>query len=80
MDFRMDWFGLLAVQVTYESLLSHHIVKASVLQCSAFFMVQLSHPTYMTTGITIALTIRTFVSKAISLLFSMLSRFAIALP
>ena len=54
MDFRMDWFALLAVQGTFESLLSHHILKASVLQCSAFFMVQLSHPTYMTTGKTMA--------------------------
>ena len=74
--FRMDWFNLLAVQGTFRSLLQHHNSKASVLQCSAFFMVQLSCP-YMTTGKTIALTIQTFVGKMISLLFNMLSRFAI---
>ena len=75
--FRMDWFGLLAVQGTLESLLQNHRSKASVVQCSAFFIVQLSHP-YMTTGKTIALTIWTFVSKVISLLFNMLSRLVIA--
>ena len=68
---------LLAVQGTLKSLLEHHSSEASVLQCSAFLMVQLSHP-YMTTGKTIALTIRTFVGKAMSLLFNMLSRFVIA--
>ena len=76
-SFRIDWFDLLAVQGTLKSLLQHHSSKASILQCSAFFMIQLSHP-YMTTGKTIALTIRTFVSKAISLLFNTLSRFIIA--
>ena len=70
-SFRMDWLGLLAVQVTLKSLLQHHSSKASVLQCSAFFMVQHSHP-YITTGKTIALTLQTFVSKVISLLFNML--------
>ena len=74
--FRMDWFDLLAVQGTLKSLLQHHSSKVSILQFSAFFMVQLSHP-YMTTGKTIALTIQTFVSKAMSLLFNMLSRFVI---
>ena len=73
----MDWFELLAVQGTPKSLLQHHSSKASILQCSAFFMVQLSHP-YMTTGKTIALTLQTFVGKVISLLFNMLSRFVIA--
>ena len=68
---------LLAVQRTLNSLLQHHSSKASVLQCSAFFMVQLSHP-YMTNGKTIALTIWTFVGKVMSLLFNMLSRFVIA--
>ena len=68
---------LLAVQGTLKSLLQHHNSKASVLWCSAFFMVQLSH-SYMTTGKTIALTGRTFVGKVISLLFNMLSRFVIA--
>ena len=68
---------LLAVQGTLKSLLQHHSSKASVLWCSAFFIVQLSHP-YMTTGKTIALTRRTFVGKVISLLFNMLSRFVIA--
>ena len=72
-SFRMDWLDLLAVQGTLNSLLQHHSSKASVLQHSAFFMVQLSHP-YMTTGKTIALIIRTFVGKAMSLLFNMLSR------
>ena len=61
-SFRMDWLDLLAVQGTLKSLLQHHSSKASIIQCSAFFMVQLSHP-YMTTGKTIALTIRTFVAK-----------------
>ena len=76
-SFRMDWFDLLAVQGTLKSLLQHHNSKASILWCSAFFMVQLSHP-YMTTGKTMALTIQTFVSKVMSLLFNMLSRFVIA--
>ena len=75
--FRMDWFDLLAVQGTLKSLLQHHSLKASVLQCSAFFIVQLSHP-YMTTRKTITLTRRTFVGKVISLLFNMLSNFVIA--
>ena len=70
--FRIDWFDLLAVQGSLKSLLQHHSSKASILQRSAFFMVQLSHP-YMTTGKTIALTTRTFVSKVMSLLFNMLS-------
>ena len=74
---RMDWLDLLAVQGTLKSLLQHHSSKASVLQCSAFFMVQLSHP-YMTTRKTIALTRQTFVGKVMSLLFNMLSRFVIA--
>ena len=76
--FRMEWLDLLAVQATLKSLLQHHGSKASILQCSAFFIVQLSHP-YMTTGKTIALTRRTFVAKAMSLLFNMLSRLVIAL-
>jgi len=76
-SFRIDWFDLLAVQGTLKSLLQHHSVKASILQCSAFFMVQLSHP-YMTTGKIIALTIWTFISKMMSLLFNMLSRLVIA--
>ena len=67
-SFRMDWLGLLAVQATLKSLLQHHSSKASVLQYSAFFTVQLSH-LYMTTGKTTALTRRTFVGKVISLLF-----------
>ena len=75
-SFRMDWLDLLAVQVTLKSLLQHHISKASILQRSAFFIVQLSHP-YMTTGKTIALTRRTFVDKVMSLLFNMLSRLVI---
>ena len=75
MSFRMDWLGLLAVQGTLKSLLQHHSSKASILQCSAFFTVQLSHP-YMTTGKTIALTRQTFVGKVMSLLF-MLSRLVI---
>ena len=70
-SFRMDWLNLLAVQGTLKSLLQHHSSKASILWCSAFFIVQLSHP-YMTTGKTIALTRRTFVDKVISLLFNML--------
>ena len=78
-SFRIDWFDLLAVQETLKSLLQHHSLKASVLWCSAFLMVQLSH-TYKTTGKTIALTRWTFVSKVISLLFNMLSKFAIAFP
>ena len=73
-SFRMDWFDLLADQGTLKSLLQHHSSKASILQHSAFFMVQLPHP-YMTTGKTIALTRWTFVSKVMSLLFNMLSRF-----
>ena len=72
-SFRIDWFDLLAVQGSHKSLLRHHRSKASVLQCSAFFVVQLSHP-YMTTGKTTALTVWTFVSKVMSLLFKMLSR------
>ena len=75
-SFRIDWFDLFAVQGTLKSLLQHHHSKASILQCSTFFMVQLSHP-YMTTGKTIALTIWTFVGKKMSLLFNMLSRFVI---
>ena len=75
-SFRMDWLELLAVQGTLKSLLQHHGSKASVLQCSAFFMVQLLHP-YMTTRKTIALTRRTFVDKLMSLLFTMLSRLVI---
>ena len=76
-SFRIDWFDLLAVQGTLKSLLQHHSSKASVLRCSAFFMVQLSHP-YMTIGKTIAFTRQTFVSKVLSLLFNLLSRFVIA--
>ena len=72
-SFRMDWLDLLAVQGTLKSLLQHHSSKASILQHSAFFIVQLSHP-YMTTGKTIALTRWTFVDKVMSLLFNMLSR------
>ena len=72
-SFRIDWFDLLAVQGTLKSLLQHHNSKTSVLQHSAFFMVQLSHP-YVTTRKTIALTIGTFVDKVISLLFNILSR------
>ena len=75
--FRMDWVDLLAIQGTLKSLLQHHHSKASILPCSAFFIVQLSHP-YMTTGKTIALTRWTFVGKVMSLLFNMLSRLAIA--
>ena len=76
-SFRTDWFDLLAVQETLKSLLQRHNSKASVLQRSAFFRVQLSHP-YMITGKTIALTIQTFVGKVMSLLFNTLSRFVIA--
>ena len=75
-SFRMDWLDLLAVQGTLKSVLQHHSSKASILQCSAFFTGQLSHP-YMTTGKTIALTRRTFVGKIMSLLFNMLSRLVI---
>ena len=74
--FRMNWLGLLAVQGTLKSLLQHHSTKASILRCSAFFIVQLSHP-YMTTGKTIALTRWTFVDKVMFLLFNMLSRLVI---
>ena len=77
-SFRMDWYDLLAVQGTLKSLLQHHSSKASILQCSAFFIVQLSHP-YMTTGKTIALTRWTFVGKVMFLLFNMLSRLVITL-
>ena len=76
-SFRMDWFDLLAVQGTLKSHLQHHNKKASILQCSAFFMVQLSHQ-YMTTGKTIVLTTWTFVGKVMSLLLNMLSRFVSA--
>ena len=69
-SFRMDWLGLLAVQGTLKSLLQHHSSKVSILQCSAFFIVQLSHP-YMTTGKTIALTRWSFAGKVMSLLFNM---------
>ena len=75
-SFRMDWLNLLAVQGTLKSLLQHHGSKASILQHSAFFTVQLSHP-YMTTGKTMALTRRTFVGKVMSHLFNMLSRLVI---
>ena len=75
-SFSMDWLDLLAVQGTLKSLLQHHSSKASILLCSAFFTVQLSHP-YMTTGKTIALTRQTFVDKVMSLLFHMLSRLVI---
>ena len=74
--FRMDWLDLLAVQGTLNSLFQHHSSKTSILQCSAFFIVQLSHP-YMTTGKTIALTRRTFVDKVMFLLFNTLSRLVI---
>ena len=76
-SFRMDWLDLLAVQGTLKSLLQHHSSKASVLRCSVFFIVQLSH-SYTTTGKIIALTRRTFVSKVMSLLFNMLSWLVIA--
>ena len=75
-SFRMDWLDLLAVQGTLKSLFQHHSSKASILCCSAFFIVQLSHP-YMTTGKTIALTRRNFVGKVMSLLFNMQSRLVI---
>ena len=76
-SFRIDSFDLLAVQGTLKNLLQQHNSKTLILQCSAFFMVQLSHP-YMTTGKTIALTVWTFVSKVMSLFFNMLSRFVTA--
>ena len=76
-SFRMDWLDLLAVQGTLKSLLQHHSSKVSILQCSAFFIAQLSHP-YMTTGKTIALTRWTLVGKVMSLLFNMLSTLVIA--
>ena len=76
-SFRMDWFDLLAIQGTLKSLLQHHSSKASIFWCSAFFMVQLSHP-YMTTGKIRALTRWTFVGEVMSLLFNTLSRFVIA--
>ena len=75
-SFRMDWLDLLAVQGTLKSLLQHHSSKASILQCSAFFTVQLSHP-YMTTGKTIALTRWTFVGKVMSLFLNIVSRLVI---
>ena len=75
-SFRMDWLDLLAVQGTLKSLLQHHSSKASILQCSAFFLVQLSHP-YMSRGKTIALTRQNFVSKVMSLFFNMLSKLVI---
>ena len=77
-SFRRDWLDLLAVQGTLKCLLQHHSSKASILWCSAFFIVQLSHP-YLITGKTIALTRRTFVGKVMSLLFNMLSRLGITL-
>ena len=77
-SFRMDWLDLLAVQGTLKSLFQHHSSKAPIFCCSAFFIVQLSHP-YMTTGKTIALTRGTFVDKVIPLLFNMLSRLVITL-
>ena len=77
-SFKMDWFDLLAVQGTLKSPIQHNSLKASVLRCSALFMVQLSHP-YMTTGKNIALTRQTFVGKVLSLIFNMLSRFVITL-
>ena len=76
-SFRIDWFDLLTVQGTLKSLLQHHSSKATILQLSAFFMVQLPYP-YMTTGKIIALTMWTFVGKVMSLFFNMLSRFVIA--
>ena len=76
-SFRMDWLDLLAVQGTHKTLLQHHSLKASILQCSDFFIVQISHP-YMTTGKAIGLTGKTFVGKIMALLFNMLSRFAMA--
>ena len=76
-SFKTDWFNLLTVQGTLKSLLQYHSSKASILQPSAFFMVQLSHP-YMATGKTTALTIQTFISKVVSLLFNRLSRLVMA--
>ena len=76
-SFRIDWLDLLAVQGTLKSLLQHHSSKVSILWCSAFFVVQLSHP-YMTTGKTIPLTRQTFVGKVMSLLFNMLARLIVA--
>ena len=76
-SFRIDSFGLLAIQVTLKSLLQHRSSRSLIFQCSAFFMVQLSHP-YVNTGKTVALTRQTFVSKVMSLLFNILSRFVIA--
>ena len=76
-SFRIDWFDLLAIQWTLKSLPQHHSSKASILQCSAFFIAQLSHP-YMSTGKTIALTRRIFVGKVMSLLFNILSNLVIA--
>ena len=76
-SFWMDWLDLLAVQETLKNFFQHHSLKASILQCLAFFIVQLSHP-YMTTGKTIVLTRQTFFGKVISLLFSILSRLIIA--
>ena len=76
-SFRIDWLDLLAVKGTLKSLLQHHSSKASILQCSAFFLVQVSHPC-MTTGKAIALTRQTFIGKVMSLLFNMLSRLIIA--
>ena len=76
-SFRMDWLDLLAVQGTLKSLLQQHSSKASILRCSAFFTVQLSHP-YLTTGKTIALTIENFIGKVMSLLFNTRSRSVIA--
>ena len=78
-SFRMDWLDLLAGQGTLKRLLQHHSSKASILRCSAFFAVQLSHP-YMTNGKTIALTGWTFVGKVMSLLFNMLTRLIITIP
>ena len=75
-SFRVDWFDVPAVQGTHKSLLQHHSSKASILRCSAFSIVQISHP-YMTTGKTIALTRQTFVGKVMSLLFNMLSKLVI---
>ena len=76
-SFRMDWLDLLAVQGNHKSRLQHYSSKVSILQCSSFFIVQLSHP-YMTTGKTIALTRQTFVDEDMSLFLNMLSRFVIA--
>ena len=76
-SFRIDWFDLFAIQRTLKSLLQYHSMKASVLWCSVFFMVQLSHP-YMISGKTITLTIWTIIRKVMSLLFNTLSRFVIA--